>query len=189
MDDTSTVDYGPLTPLIGTWKGDKGMDIAPEPDGTEENPYYETITYTAGGDLSNAKSQKLAVVYYRQIVTRKATNGVFHDQTGYWLWDSKENIIMHGFAIPRAVCVLAGNTYSKHSKNHETVLDVEAAPDNPDWGIIQSPFMQKNAKTTSFKQMVKIANGKMWYKETTMLDIYGREFEHTDENELSLTNE
>ena len=37
-------DYGPLTNLIGTWNGDKGMDIAPEPDGTEHNPYYETIT-------------------------------------------------------------------------------------------------------------------------------------------------
>ena len=44
---TST--YGPLTGQIGTWNGDKGMDIAPEPDGTEHNPYYETITYTAIG--------------------------------------------------------------------------------------------------------------------------------------------
>ena len=42
------VDYGPLSKLIGVWKGDKGMDIAPEPDGTEENPYYETITFTEG---------------------------------------------------------------------------------------------------------------------------------------------
>ena len=30
------IDYGPLAGLIGTWKGDKGMDVSPEPEGTEE---------------------------------------------------------------------------------------------------------------------------------------------------------
>jgi hypothetical protein len=49
------LDYGPLTGLIGTWTGDKGTDIAPEPDGTENNPYYETITYTAIGDVEDAE--------------------------------------------------------------------------------------------------------------------------------------
>ena len=36
------VDYGPLAALVGTWKGAKGVDRAPEPDGEERNPYYET---------------------------------------------------------------------------------------------------------------------------------------------------
>ena len=38
MSDDHSIDYGPLAGLIGTWKGDKGADIAPEPDGTEESP-------------------------------------------------------------------------------------------------------------------------------------------------------
>ncbi len=38
------LDYGPLKELIGTWHGDRGMDIAPEPDGAEENPYFYFVT-------------------------------------------------------------------------------------------------------------------------------------------------
>ncbi len=34
------IDFGPLTGLIGTWVGDKGVDRAPEPDGEERSPYY-----------------------------------------------------------------------------------------------------------------------------------------------------
>ena len=44
------VDYGPLAALVGTWKGDDGMDVAPEPDDDERNPYYETIVFEEAGD-------------------------------------------------------------------------------------------------------------------------------------------
>jgi len=65
MSENKDIDYGPLRELIGVWKGDKGIDVAPEPDGAENNPYYETITFTAIGDVSNAESQVLAAVHYR----------------------------------------------------------------------------------------------------------------------------
>jgi len=185
MSEISEVDYGPLTELIGVWQGDKGMDIAPEPDGTEENPYYETLTYTAGGDVTNAESQILSIVHYRQIVTRKSTNRVFHDETGYWLWDTREQVIMHSLVIPRAVCLLAGANYTeRRDERNNLIIEVSASVDDKDWGIIQSPFMQKNARTTAFKQKITVGNGKMAYSETTMLDIYGKPFEHTDQNEL-----
>ena len=77
MSELEEVDYGPLAGLIGVWQGDKGMDIAPEPDGTEENPYYETITFEAGGDLKNAEDQVLAGVRYHQVVKRKSDDGIF----------------------------------------------------------------------------------------------------------------
>ena len=185
MSEITDIDYGPLIDLIGVWKGDKGMDIAPEPDGTEENPYYETITYTEGGDLTNAESQVLSVVHYRQIVKRKSNDEVFHDETGYWLWDAREQVIMHSLVIPRAVCLLAGANYKElRDKDGDLIIEVSAGIDDKDWGIIQSPFMKKNAKTTSFTQKIKVGKGKMFYSETTMLDIYGRIFEHTDQNEL-----
>ena len=82
MSEELIIDYGPLSELIGVWEGNKGMDIAPEPDGTEENPYYETITFTEGGSLSNAESQVLSVVYYRQIVKRKSNDEVFMTKQG-----------------------------------------------------------------------------------------------------------
>lgn len=38
MENSTEINYGPLTELIGVWKRDKGIDVAPEPDGTENNP-------------------------------------------------------------------------------------------------------------------------------------------------------
>ncbi len=64
------VDYGPLAQLIGKWQGDKGLDIAPEPDDEERNAYFETITFEAIGTTTNAESQRLAGLYYHQLVTR-----------------------------------------------------------------------------------------------------------------------
>jgi len=186
MSEVSEVDYGPLAELIGVWEGDKGMDIAPEPDGTEENPYFETIIYEAGGDLQNAESQTIAAVRYHQVVKRKSDGGVFHDQVGFWMWDARENTVMHSVSIPRAVCVLAGGTYNGEKDDEgNTIIEVAADINSNDWGIVQSPFMRDNAKTTSFKHRIVVGNGKMTFSETTMLDIYGREFTHTDDNQLT----
>ena len=104
------VDYGPLAVLVGTWKGDKGVDVAPEPDGDERNPFYETIVFEAAGDVTNAEEQTLAIVRYHQVVTRKSNDEVFHDQIGYWLWDASNNGIVETFVIPRGVGVAAEGT-------------------------------------------------------------------------------
>ena len=68
--------------LIGVWVGDRGMDVAPDPElGIIDSPFYETITFTAGGDLNNAKFQVLSNLFYRKIVKRKSNDEVFHDET------------------------------------------------------------------------------------------------------------
>jgi len=181
------VDYGPLAVLVGTWEGDKGMDIAPEPDGTEENPYYETLEFIAIGDVTNAESQTLAVVRYQQIVRRKSNDEVFHEQTGYWMWDAREGVVMESIVIPRAVCVLAGGTWSGAPAQGSLVqLSVAAKLGDSDWGIIQSPFMRDNASTVEFRHQLSVEGKTLSYSETTVLDIYGRSFDHTDENQLRL---
>lgn len=186
MSESNEIDYGPLTKLIGTWKGDKGTDIAPEPDGEENNPYYETITFSAIGDVENAESQLLAAIHYRQIVQRKSNDEVFHDETGYWMWDAANHTIMHSLTIPRAVCVLAGGAHSGRPETDGSfLLDVVAGIDDTDWSIVQSPFMQKNARTTAFHHRITVGEKTLHYRETTIVDIYGRTFEHTDENTLT----
>jgi hypothetical protein len=177
------VDYGPLAGLIGTWKGDKGMDISPEPDGTEENPYYETIEFEAAGDVTNAEQQSLVIVRYHQVVTRKSNDEVFHDEVGYWLWDSAAQVIMHSLAIPRAVTLVAGGSYTDDPKADPVVLEVRAA-DGEEWGISQSPFMRDKARTVEFRHKVSISGDVLSYQETTVLDIYGKRFDHTDANRL-----
>jgi hypothetical protein len=186
MDDTNGVDYGPLSGLIGVWQGDKGVDIAPEPDGAETNPYFETITYSTAGNVSNAEKQTLAAVHYRQVVQRKSNAEVFHDQTGYWMWDRDAAIVMHSLVIPRGVCVLAGGQHTdEQDEDGRITLNVSAGMGDGDWQIIQSPFMRQNAATREFRQEVICGNGALSYSQTTIVDIYGREFEHTDRNELT----
>jgi len=187
MNNETNIDYGPLTHLIGTWKGDKGTDIAPDPDGSENNPYYETITFEAIGDVTNAESQVLVGLHYRQVVRRKSDDKVFHDETGYWMWDANSGTISHSLTIPRVVSVLAGGTHNGETNTDGTVtLEVAANVDDAQWGIIQSPFMQDNARTTAFSHRITVGSGKLSYSETTMVDIYGGVFEHTDDNELVL---
>jgi len=179
------IDYGPLAALVGTWQGSSGMDISPEPDGQEENPYSETITYEAIGNAKNAGSQTLAVVRYLQRVSRQSDGAVFHDQTGYWIWDIDNHTLIHSFTIPRGVCVLAGGQFDNSQLQGDALdLTVSAAKGHKDWNIIQSPFMQQKARTVSFDQQVTITNNELSYQQTIMLEIYGREFEHTDCNTL-----
>jgi hypothetical protein len=179
-----TVDYGPLTGLIGTWKGDKGMDVAPEPDGVEENPYYETIEFQAAGDVTNAEEQTLAVVRYHQVVSRKSNDEVFHDEVGYWLWDAANQVIVHSLAIPRAVTLVAGGSYTGDPKADRVVLEVRAA-EGEEWGISQSPWMRDKARTLEFRHELTVTADALRYNETTVLEIYGKRFEHTDANSLT----
>ena len=185
MTDNEVIDYGPLSGLIGVWEGDTGIDVAPEPDGIENNPYYESITFTAIADVTNAESQVLAAVHYRQIVRRKSTDKVFHDEAGYWMWDAAAGVIMHSLTIPRGVCIMAGGTWQgEKAEDGRVILEVSAGLNDKDWQIIQSPFMRDNALTTAFRHRITVGNGKLSYSETTVLDIYGKVFEHTDDNEL-----
>ncbi len=181
------IDYGPLAVLIGTWTGDNGLDVAPESDGIEQNPYYETITFEAAGDVTNAEQRTLSIVRYHQVVQRKSNDKVFHDQVGYWLWDPADNSIVECFTIPRGVAVVANGTLGEVDDPwQELVLEVRTDPGS-DW-IAQTPFMAANASTTGFAHRLTVRGDNMSYSETTLLDIYEQSgFEHVDENTLQRT--
>jgi len=186
INENPAVNYGPLTSLIGDWGGDKGLDVAPKPGGREEHPYFETLSFTALGNAVNAGKQKLSVLRYHQVVSRKADGEIFHDETGYWMWDAGNSTVMHSLAIPRAVCVLAGGSWAAEEDTGDRVsLVVAAKLDDPDWGIVQSPFMRDHAKTLEFRHEIVVEQDRLTYREMTLLDIYGKTFEHTDANELT----
>jgi hypothetical protein len=148
---------------------------------------YETITYTAIGDVENAEEQLLTALHYVQVVQRKSNDKVFHHQTGYWMWDAKAGIVMHSLQIPRAVAVMAGGNYSGATNDDgQAVIEVAAAANDTTWKIIESPFMAQKASTRSFSQKIIVGDGKMSYSQTTLVDIYGKKkFVHTDANELT----
>lgn len=183
MNTVDETNYGPLDNLIGSWEGNKGKDIAPEPGGTEVNSYYENIVFKGIGEHENAESQRLSVVFYSQEVRRNSNGNMIHHETGYWLWEQGSDTVMHSLTIPRGMCVLASGNF-EISKN-EAVLNVSAAITEQDWQIIQSPFMVKNAKMKSYEQQIKVSKDSLCYSQTMLLDIYGKEFEHTDNSTLN----
>ncbi|MDQ6991682.1 MAG: heme-binding beta-barrel domain-containing protein [Mariprofundaceae bacterium] len=181
----STVNYGPLAELIGTWKGNKGTDIAPEVSGEKNSPYFETITFEAIGTVKNANIQTLAALHYQQIVQHRESGDVFHHQCGYWSWDSKTGVVTHSFNIPRGVAVLAcGKVLDDDDLPDVTVIQVSAEDTGFDGGIAQTSFMQKNAHTTAFSQTMTIEGDSLTYQQTMMLDIYSKTFEHVDSSIL-----
>jgi len=187
------IDFGPLQHLFGTWKGDKGLDVTPvKPTGKpaatkklqkEEIPYFDVITIEPVGDVINAEEQTLVVARYHQSVFRKSDKEQFHDEIGYWIWNPANKTVMQSLLIPRAVGLLAGGKVTE-AKGAIT-FKVSAAIDNKDWGIIQSPFMQKKARTERFVHTVTVSGKTMTYNETTTLNIYGKVFQHTDGNTLT----
>jgi methylamine---glutamate N-methyltransferase subunit C len=182
MADPTDVDYGPLATLIGTWRGDRGMDIAPDPAGLAENPYFETLVFAPIGRVTNANDQVLVGLRYHQCVSLKSSRQPFHDQVGYWLWDASTATIVQSLLIPRAVGLLAAGSWS--AGPGPVVLDVASDADDAAWGIVQSPFMRNNARTVGFRHRIVIDGDSLTYDQTTIVDIYGKRFEHTDANTL-----
>ncbi|MFT5483943.1 MAG: hypothetical protein ACI9GW_002602 [Halieaceae bacterium] len=163
------VDYGPLAPLIGVWQGAMGMDVAPEPNSDEHNPYDETLIYVAAGDVTKPEEQTLPVVRYLQL--------------GYWLWNPATQEVIQTLTIPRGVTLLAGGLAQENAG--AVIIEVAAAENSANWGITQSPFMQAKARTTSFTHRIEVSEDQLIYSETTTLDIYGKkDYPHTDQNTL-----
>ena len=164
-------DYGPLALLIGTWRGDKGLDIAPDPDGKEQNPYYESLVFEGIGQVDNAETQHLMAVRYQQRVWRDTDDKAIHHQLGYWLWDKENDLVMNSFTIPRGVCVLAGGRAQTQPSTEKQVFEVKAKADDEQWGILQSSFMQNNARTLEFSQRLCVEGDSLSYEQTSLVDI------------------
>ena len=143
------------------------------------------VTFTKT-DGTCAEEQVLTIVRYHQVVSRKSNDKVFHDQVGYWCWDSSDNTISESFVIPRAVGVVAGGkAAAPASADDEVVLEVEAVAGAEDFGIAQAAFMSNKARTTRFTHTLKVKGDEMQYTQTTFLDIYGKQsYDHTDLNTL-----
>lgn len=176
------VDYGPLAQLVGTWWGDRGLDIAPEPDGEDKEAYYDQITFTPSGPAENAEEQNLVTLRYHQVVRKRANGRIFHDQIGHWIYEPATGLITHSLSIPRAVTLLAGGKLRE--EGGATVFEVRAEAGKEDFGIAQSPFMLEKARTTAFEMELRVEGDELSYEETTFLDIYGRKFEHKDRAKL-----
>jgi hypothetical protein len=95
-----------------------------------------------------------------------------------------EKTVMQSLQIPRAVGVIAGGNHTGATGGGSVTLEVSAKLGDERWGILQSPFMAKEARTTEFRHRLTIDGDRLSYAQTTVLEIYGKSFDHTDENTL-----
>ncbi len=181
------LDLGPLAPLIGIWKSDAtgGVDLAPgqvDSDvgagGISVSPYHEVMTFEVAADATNASSQYLTAVYYKQEVFRKSDGSKFHDQRGYFIYDKENNVVYNSFCVPRATCVTAQGEAG-------STMTLKVAPR----GVAESSFMMESASTVDYTMNLTIASDKLTYSQTTSLDIYGKPFVHTDSGSLIRVSE
>lgn len=179
------LDYGPLVGLIGTWKSAPtgGVDVAPGQVGSKVgkgnpavSPYYETLTFTPAGGAVNASEQHLAALYYRQQVFRKSDHKQFHDQTGYLIYDKKNQQVYDSFCIPRGVCVVAAGAPG-------TTMTLKTQSK----GEAETQFMLKNDDTKGFSVTYTLSGNTLKYVKKTDLQVYGKPFSHVDSSTLVKT--
>ncbi len=174
---------GPFSPLAGTWEGDKGIDIAPAKTGPVETRFRERLILEPMGPVINGP-QVLYGLRYATTAWPLGEEKAFHEETGYWLWDAKEQQAMRCFIVPRGVVVNAGG----HSDLHSTSIELSAEAGSETYGILSNPFLDEAFKTVRYDLRLTLhEDGSFSYTEDTVLKIHGREalFHHTDQNRLT----
>ncbi|MGH7080961.1 MAG: heme-binding beta-barrel domain-containing protein, partial [Acetobacteraceae bacterium] len=81
---------GPLTPLVGYWEGDGGIDLSyhNKDDETTETIYFEKAWFRPIPVVENGQ-QTMQGLNYSMIAWRHGEEAMdpFHDEVGYLLWD------------------------------------------------------------------------------------------------------
>ena len=175
-------DYGPLAPLIGTWKSASatGVDVAPGQTGSAVgkggkavSPFYEIIKITPSIPDTNNSAESLISVLYHQSIYRTSNHHWFHDQIGYLTYDKTNNLVYSTSCIPRSVCFVAegrpGKTMRMTTRSQ---------------GVAQAQYMVHNDSTNSVEISLTVSGDTLKYEYTTHLFVYGKRFDHTDRDTL-----
>lgn len=171
---------GPLRALAGTWSGDVGVDVHPQFDGPEVDRFTETYVAAAIDAQANGP-QILYGLSYHQHILKPGEDATFHDQVGYWLWEPRTGQVMQTLAIPRGQVALAGGFVAADA----TEFTLTAKRGDPIYGISSNPFLDQAFRTLEWTVTITVHSEDSWsYKQTTVLEVNGKAFAHTDRNTL-----
>jgi hypothetical protein len=184
MTDENIRNLGPLAAFAGIWEGAKGIDLAPDDDRSivERNEYSERVVLEPIGLVENHE-QSLYGLRYSKMAWRLGVENPFHEEVGYWLWDSAARQVMLTFIVPRGVMVLAGGTVEPDATSMKLSAEVGAEV----FGICSGPFLDEQFKTVRYDiELAVNDDGSFFYAQNTQLQIKGQSdiFAHTDENTL-----
>lgn len=180
---------GPLTPLVGEWAGDVGVDLSyhNKDDWTIETGYFERAWFKPIPIIENG-DQNIQGLNYSMTAWRHGEEAMdpFHDETGYLLWDKANGQVIRCFAVPRGLAILAGGDAGPR----DTSLTFIATPGSDDYGLCQNKYLLERAKATAFESTFTFnSDGTFSYTSdlTLKLAATGEEMHHTDRNTLSRT--
>lgn len=179
---------GPLTPLVGEWEGDVGVDLSyhNKEDETSETSYFEKAWFKPIPIQENGK-QEIWGLSYGMKAWRHGEEAMdpFHDEIGFLLWDRVRKQVMRNVVFGRGIAILAGST----AEPRDTQLRFDATPGAADYGILQNPYLLERAEIKGFKSEFTIKDAETFsYTSDLVLKLAatGAEMHHTDENTLKL---
>jgi hypothetical protein len=177
---------GPLTPLVGHWEGDVGIDLSyhNKDDETTQTGYFEKAWFKPIPIVENGK-QTMEGLNYEMTAWRHGEEAMdpFHDEVGYLLWDKANGQVIRCFAVPRGLAILAGSD----AKPRDKVLKFVAEPGSRHYGLSQNKYLLERAAATAFESTFTFnADGTFSYTSdlTLKLAATGTEMHHTDRNTL-----
>ncbi len=173
---------GPLAPMAGIWKGERGLDIKPKADGSRKQAYVERIELHPIDPVTNGP-QLFYGLRYLIIVNKPDNVKTYHEQVGYWLWEPATSTVIQTLGIPRGQIAMASGVVAADAKQFELVARLESDT----YGIRSNPFLEYGFKTTEYRIKVTINDDGTWgYEEDTVMQIRGQDepFHHIDRNLL-----
>lgn len=177
---------GPLTPLVGHWEGNAGMDLSYHNNDNEtgQTGYFEKAWFKPIPVQQNGM-QFMEGLTYQMTAWRHGEEAMdpFYDEVGYLLWDKARGIVMRAVTFGRGICILAGSQAGARDRE----LHFNARPGSPDWGILQNPYLLERAEIKDFRSTFKFsADGSFSYSSDLLLKLAatGEEMHHTDESTL-----
>ena len=173
---------GPLAALAGIWEGDKGIDISRVHSKETETKFREKILFEPLGPVTNGP-QVLYGLRYSTTCWRLGEEAPFHEEVGYWLWDSGRKQVLRSFTVPRGVVINAGGDAEADSRSFHLSAEVGSET----YGILSNKYLDESYKTRKYLLDVTIHDdGSFSYKEDTQLWIPINQaiFHHTDQNTL-----
>ncbi len=182
IDFNTLANLGPLAPMAGVWRGERGLDVKPKAEGPKKQAYIENISLQPIDPQTNGPQMYYGLRYHTHI-TKPDNVKTYHDQVGYWLWEPATQTVIHTLTIPRGQVVMAVGKAAPDAKTFELV----ATNDDVNFGIRSAPFLEDNFKTVEFRIKVTINDDGTWgYEEDTVMMITGQTepFHHTDKNLL-----
>jgi hypothetical protein len=177
---------GPLTPLVGEWEGDVGVDLSyhNKDDETSETTYFEHAVFRPIPLQENGQ-QTMEGLNYKMTAWRHGEEAMdpFHDEVGYLLWDKANGQVMRSVVFGRGIAILAGSDAALGDRT----VRFDATPGEPSYGILQNKYLLQRAELRAFESEFTFHDdGTFSYTSDLVLKLAatGAEMHHTDRNTL-----